>query len=50
MDCKFEVKGDKIYVTTEEYWYIIDTLTHSCTAISVDEVLKEQQLRNAEDE
>ncbi len=43
MDCKLEVNGDKIYITTEDYWYVIDTTTHSCTPISVDEVKQEAE-------
>ena len=43
MDCKFEVKEGKMYITTDDYWYVIDTVTHSCTAISVDEVIAAQE-------
>ena len=50
MDCKFEVKEGKMYITTDDYWYVIDTVTHSCTAISVDEVIAAQVKKVEEDE
>ena len=50
MDCKFEVKEGKMYITTDDYWYVIDTVTHSCTAISVDEVIAAQEKKVEEDE
>tara|TARA_Y100001938_G_scaffold128710_1_gene182788 strand:- start:33165 stop:33317 length:153 start_codon:yes stop_codon:yes gene_type:complete len=49
MDCKFEVKEGKMYITTDDYWYVIDTVTHSCTAISVDEVIAAQEKKVEED-